>query len=128
MMSAMPSPSELSTLDMISWIAIGYGVLVVLLAVFAALRWQARPPWLGSMVWMLELLHGFRALGGVGALLGGDRPESMTTHVGYLVASVGLLPLAMQSIDEDESVWSVWVIAIAALAVSVVGWRLVVTQ
>ena len=117
-----------TTLDMISWIAIGYGVLVALLAAFAAWRWRARPPWLTSTVWMLEFLHGIRALGGVGDLLGGDRPGSMTTYVGYLITSVALLPIALQAVDEDESVWSVWVIAIAAVAVSVVGWRLVVTQ
>lgn len=123
MMATMPS-----TLDMISWIAIGYGALVVLLAVVAALRWGVRPPWLGSMVWMLELLHGIRAAGGLGALVGGDGPSPLTTYLGYLVASVALLPLAMQSVDGDESVWSVWVVAIAALAVSVVGWRVLVTQ
>lgn len=123
MMSAMPS-----TLDVISWMAIGYGVLVALLAVFSAFRWRARPSWLGSMVWMLELLHGVRAVGGLGALLAGDRPSSMTTYVGYLVASVALLPVALQAVQEDESVWSVWVIAIAAVAVSVVGWRLMMTQ
>ena len=117
-----------TTLDMISWIAIGYGVLVALLAAFAAWRWRARPPWLTSTVWMLEFLHGIRALGGVGDLLGGDRPGSMTTYVGYLITSVALLPIALQAVEDDESVWSVWVIAIAAVAVSVVGWRLVVTQ
>lgn len=117
-----------STLDMTSWIAIGYGGLVAFVAIFAALRWRARPPWLGSMVWMLEFLHGVRAVGGVGALLAGDRPSSMTTYLGYLLTSVALLPLALQAVDEDESVWSVWVIAIAAVAVSVVGWRLMVTQ
>jgi hypothetical protein len=52
----------------------------------------------------------------------------MLTYVGYLITSVGLLPLALQSVDEDESVWSVWVIAIAAVAVTVVGWRLMVTR
>lgn len=123
MMAAM-----LSTLDMISWIAIGYGVLVALLAVFSAWKWRTRPPWLGSTVWMLEFLHGVRAVGGLGALLAGDRPSSMTTYVGYLVISVALLPIAMQAVEDDESVWSVWVIAIAAVAVSVVGWRLMVTQ
>lgn len=123
MMSGMPS-----TLDMISLIAIGYGILVTLLAVYSAWRWRARPPWLVSMVWMLELLHGVRAVGGVGALLAGDRPASMVTYVGYLITSVALLPLALQSVDEDETVWSVWVIAIAAVVVSVVGWRLMVTQ
>ena len=121
-MATMPS-----TLDMISWIAIGYGVLVTLLAVLSAGRWHARPPWLGSMVWMLEFLHGVRAVGGVGALIAGERPSSMTTYVGYLMTSVLLLPLAMRAVEEDESVWSVWVIAIAAVAVSVVGWRLMVT-
>lgn len=123
MMAAMPS-----TLDLISWIAIGYGLLVTSAAVFAAIRWGARPPWLVSMVWMLEFLHGVRAIGGVGALLGGDRPGSMLTFVGYILTSVALLPLALQSVDEDESVWSVWVIAIAAFAVTVVGWRLMETQ
>lgn len=117
-----------TTLDMISWIAIGYGALVALLAAFAAWRWRARPPWLASTVWMLEFLHGIRALGGVGDLLGGDRPGSMTTYVGYLITSVALLPIALQAVEDDESVWSVWVIAIAAVAVSVVGWRLLVTQ
>ena len=123
MMSVMPS-----TLDMISWIAIGYGVLVALLAIFSAWRWRARPPWLGSMVWMLEFLHGVRAVGGLGALLAGDRPASLTTHVGYLITSVALLPIVLKAVEEDESVWSVCVIAIAAVAVSVVGWRLMVTQ
>jgi hypothetical protein len=123
MMSVM-----LSALDMISWIAIGYGALVALLAGFSALRWRARPRWLGSMVWMLAFLHGVRAIGGLGALLAGDRPASMTTYVSYLITSVALLPIALQAVDEDESVWSVWVIAIAAVAVSVLGWRLMVTQ
>jgi hypothetical protein len=123
MMSAMPS-----TLDMISWIAIGYGTLLALLAAFSAWRWRARPPWLGSMVWMLEFLHGVRAVAGLGALLAGDRPSSMTTYVGYLVTSVAVLPIALKAVEQDESVWSVWVIAIAAVAVSVVGWRLMVTQ
>ena len=118
----------LSTLDLISLIAIGYGVLVTVLAVISALRWRARPPWLGSMVWMLEFLHGVRAVGGLGSLLAGDRPASMTTYVGYLLTSVALLPLAMQSVEEDESVWSAWVIALAAVAVTVVGWRLMVTK
>ncbi len=123
MISVMPS-----TLDLTSWIAIGYGALVTLLAVISAWRWRARPPWLGSMAWMLEFLHGVRAVGGLGALLAGDRPSSMTTYVGYLMTSVVLLPIALQAVEEDESVWSVWVIAIAAVAVSVVGWRLMVTQ
>ena len=123
MMAPMPS-----TLDMISWIAIGYGVLVAVIGVSSALRWGARPPWLDSMVWMLEFLHGVRAVAGLGALLGGDRPSSMLTFVGYVLTSVALLPIALRAVEDDESVWAVWVIVIASVAVSVVGWRLMVTQ
>jgi hypothetical protein len=123
MMTAMPS-----TLDMISWIAVGYGVLLTLVAAYSVWRWRARPPWLASMVWMLEFLHGVRAVGGLGAMLAGDRPSNITTYVGYLVTSVAVLPIALKAVEDDESVWSVWVIAIAAVAVSVVGWRLVVTR
>jgi hypothetical protein len=117
-----------STLELISWIAIGYGVLLTVVAVYSALRWRARPPWIDSMVWMLELLHVVRAVGGLGVLLGGDRPSSMVTLVGYLMTSVALLPIALKAVEDDETVWSLWVIAIAAVAVTVVGWRLMVTQ
>jgi hypothetical protein len=120
---AMPS-----TLDLISWIAIGYGVLVAVLAAYSAMRWRARPPWLSSMAWMLELLHVVRAVAGVGAVLGGSTPASTVTFVGYLLTSVAVIPVALRAVEDDESVWAVWVIAIAAVTVSVVGWRLMVTQ
>ena len=63
------------------------------------------------MVWMLELLLVVRALAGLGALVGGDRPDSTSTHVGYLVASVCVLPIAMSSIEgrpggPGRSAWS----------------------
>ena len=117
-----------STLDLISWIAIGYGVLVTVAAVWSVSRWRARPPWIDSLVWMLEFLHVVRAVGGLGVLLGGDRPSSMVTLVGYLMTSVALLPVALEAVEDDESVWSLWVIAIATVGVTVVGCRLMVTQ
>lgn len=117
-----------SVLTQVTWIVIGYGALVSILAITAALRWRARPPWLGSMVWMLEFLAVVLVLTGAGALLaGGDRPESMSTHVGYLVASVCVLPIAMKSVEDDEGVWAVGVIAIAAIAVTVIAVRLLFT-
>jgi hypothetical protein len=123
MMSTMPS-----TLELISGIAIGYGVLVTVAAVMAALRWRARPPWLASLVWMLMFLHVVRAIGGVGVVLAGERPPSMVTFVGYVLTTVALPPVALKAVEDDESVWSVWVIAIVAVAVTVAGWRLMVTQ
>jgi threonine/homoserine efflux transporter RhtA len=51
----------------------------------------------------------------------------MSAHVGYLVAAVCVLPIAMQSVDDDRGPWSSGVIAVAALAVAVIGWRLAAT-
>jgi hypothetical protein len=114
-------------LAQVSWIAIGYGVLVSLVALWAGLKWRARPPWLGQLVWMLEVLMLLRAGLGAAALAGGDRPESMTTHVGYLITSVCVLPLAMQAVRDDDTAWAAGVIAIAAIAVTVVGVRILAT-
>jgi hypothetical protein len=114
-------------LDQISYIVIGYAVLVLLVAGYAALRWRERPPWLESMAWMLEFLLIVRALGGLGALAGDDRPESLSTYVGYLIASVCILPIAIASIREDPGPWSLGVLAVAVLGVGVVSWRLMAT-
>lgn len=120
----------MATLDLISVIVIGYGVLVTLVSAYAAWRWRARPPWLSQLVWMLELLCVVRALGGLGLILAGTRPEEPGTHIGYLLSSIAILPLALRSLDRDgtdEGPWAVGVIAAAALAVTVIGLRLMMT-
>lgn len=119
----MPGP-----LDQISWVVIGYAVLVLGVAGYAAWRWRARPPWLASMCWMLEVLAGIRALAGLGALSGDDRPDSMSTHIGYLLVSVLAIPLALSSVRDDEGPWSIGVIAVAVAAVGVVSVRVMTTQ
>jgi hypothetical protein len=119
----MPGP-----LDQISYVAVGYAGLVLLAAAYAAWRWRARPPWLASMCWMLELLVGLRALAGLGALAGGDEPSSLATYVGYLVVSVLVIPLALQSVRDDEGTWSIGVVAVAVLAAAVLSLRVVVTS
>ena len=116
-----------SALTQISVITIGYAVLVTLLALVVTLRRGDRPAWLGSMVWMLELLMVIRALSGLGAILGGSRPEAYSSHVGYLVASVCIMPIAMRSVSEDRGPWSSAVITVAALATTVVAVRLQMT-
>lgn len=116
-----------SLLTQLSVIAVGYGVLLTLVALFAVLRWRARPPWLVQLVWMLEFLMTLRLLGGLAAIAAGHRPDELTTNVGYLVASVCIMPIALGSVDEDEGVWSLGVIAVAALATTVVGVRLMMT-
>ncbi len=116
-----------SVLDQISVIVVGYAVLVALLAAFAAYRWGERPPWLDSLGWMLEFLLAVRAVAGLGALLSGDRPEAYSTHIGYLVASVCVMPLALRSVQDDRGKWSLGVVGVAALAVAVIGVRMMMT-
>ncbi len=118
----MPGP-----LDQISFVAVGYAVLVLLLAAYSAYRWRERPPWLDSMAWMLEFLVALRALAGLGALASGDRPDSMATHVGYLLASVCVVPIALGSTTEDRGPWSIGVLAVAVAAVGVMSVRVMMT-
>ena len=117
----MPSVST-----QITFIVVGYAALVALLALVVALRKQERPGWLDQLAWMLEALLVVRALAGLGAL-GGDGPPSTSTYVGYLIASVCVLPIAMQSVKDDRAVWSSAVVAVAAVAVGVIAVRLEMT-
>ena len=118
----MPSVST-----QVTWIVVGYAVLVAVLAVVSAARRHERGSWLDQMAWMLELLLVVRALVGLGPLLGEDKPGSVTTYVGYLVASVCVLPIAMRSIEGDRASWSAGVVAVAAVAVGVIAVRLEMT-
>ena len=117
----------MAALDQISWIVVGYAVLVALVAGLAAYRWRERPPWLDSMGWMLEALLAFRAVAGFGSMLAGQRPDEVSTHVGYLLASVCIVPLALRSVQDDRGVWSIGVVAIAAVTVAVISVRIVIT-
>ena len=118
----MPSVST-----QITYIVVGYAVLVAVLALVTALRRHERPRWLDQMVWMLELLLVVRALAGIGPLVGDDKPDSTSTYVGYLIASICVLPIAMKSIEGDRAVWSSAVVTVAALAIAVIGVRLEMT-
>ena len=117
----MPSVST-----QITWIVVGYAALVAVLALMVALRKQERPGWLGQMVWMLEALLVVRALAGLSAF-SGDGPDSTSTYVGYLLASVCVLPIAVKSVEGDRGVWSSAVVAVAAVAVGVLAVRLEMT-
>jgi heme A synthase len=124
MVDDAPMPSVTTQ---ISAIVIGYAALVTLLAFVVTLRRRERPRWLDQMVWMLELLVVVRGLAGLGTVFGDDPPPSMSTHVGYLVSSVCVLLIAMKSIEGDRAVWSSAVVAVAALAVTVIAVRIQMT-
>lgn len=117
----------MAALDQISWVVVGYAVLVALVAGWSAYRWRERPPWLASMAWMLELLVVLRAVAGLGWVAAGNRPDSTSTHLGYLLASVCVVPLALRSVQDDPGPWSLGVVAVAALAVAAMSLRVVWT-
>ena len=117
----MPSVST-----QITWIVVGYAGLVAVLALVVAVRKRERPGWLDQMAWMLEALLVVRALAGLSAF-SGDGPDSTSTYVGYLLAAVCVLPIAMKSVEGDRGVWSSGVVAVAAVAVGVIAVRLEMT-
>ena len=80
----------------ITYIVVGYAVLVALLALMVVLRKQERPGWLDQLAWMLEVLLVVRGLAGLGAFQG-NGPPSTSTYIGYLIASVCVLPIAMKT-------------------------------
>ena len=63
-----------------------------------------------------------------------DRPDSMLTHIGYAVASVGLVPMLVlrrpgdEQADQSVEPASLWVVAVALLAVAVCVVRLAQTR
>ena len=69
-----------------------------------------------------------RALAGLGALAAGDRPDSTATHVGYLVASVCVVPIALR-LDRARTAGRgrSAVLAVAVVAVGVISVRMMVT-
>ena len=116
-----------TALGQLTLVAAGYAGLVAVAALVLTLRRSTRPAWLDHGVWILELLMALRVVAGIGSMLDGQRPEEMSAHIGYLVAAVAVLPIAMQSVADDRGPWSNGVIAVAALAVAVVAVRLQMT-
>lgn len=116
-----------TALGQLTLVATGYAGLVAVAALVLTLMRRRRPAWLDQGVWIAELLMAVRVVAGIGTMLKGERPDELSAHVGYLVAAVAVLPIAMQSVANDRGPWSSGVIAVAALAVAVVGVRLQMT-
>jgi hypothetical protein len=115
------------TLAPIAWIVVGYALLVTIAAGVGVALSAPRPRWLDQLAWMLEALAVVLALVALAAL-SEERPDELTTHLGYLAASVVMVPLAMTSVKEDRGPWSSGVVAVAALATGVVAVRIMMTR
>lgn len=123
-------------MEIVGWLAAG---LLVLIAVAAAVA--TRVPALGGpvrhAVTVAEALLVVLVVADLGLVLRADpddRPDSMLTHVGYAVAAVGLIPLLawrrppVDDSDAEVEPASLWVVAVALLAVAVCVVRLVQTR
>ncbi len=117
-------------------------VLMGLLLVVAALavagtRAPALDPLARRAGWAAEVvLVGYVAWDLLG-LRGGDRPDSMVTHLGYAVAAVGLIPVLIfrapvepgaEGSAEPAAPASLWVLAVACVACAVVVVRMAQTR
>jgi hypothetical protein len=60
-------------------------------------------------------------------LLGGGRAAEPATHLGYLMASVVVLPLAVTNTSRSRTRWDAAIVGVAALATAIVTLRLRVT-
>jgi hypothetical protein len=111
-------------IDVLAWTLAGAAVLLALWSLEAAVR-GVRPsgPQLGALA-ALEVALLVQAVVAAVAMLAGDHESSRGIVVGYLVASVLLLPAGVLWGIADRSRWGNGVLAIACLAVAVVVLRL----
>jgi hypothetical protein len=114
-------------LNQLTYVAIVYAALVALAALVVAATRRPRPKLLDSSAWILEGVLVLRFVAGVGTLLHGEHAAEPEAYLGYLIASICILPVAMNALSEDKGPWSSAVIAVASIALTVIGVRLQAT-
>jgi hypothetical protein len=114
-------------LDQLSYVSIVYAALVMIAAAVVFFVRRQRPKVLDTAGWILEGLLVLRALAGAGTLIQGQRAAEQAPYIGYLIASVCLMPIAMNAVSDDREPWSSAVIAVVALALTVIGIRILMT-
>jgi heme A synthase len=100
--------------------------LALLAAGCFALR-RTRPPVLDKLLFVLEGALILRAMLGVGAMVTGAHRNPGATHLAYLLTSVALLPVMLDTLGDDRSHWSAAVIVVACLALAVISIRVQMT-
>jgi hypothetical protein len=115
-------------LDQLSYVSIGYAAAVAIGAGVVFFLKRPRPRMLDQSAWILEGLLALRALAGAGTLLSGQRAAEQAPYIGYLIASVCIMPIAMNAVSgDDRGPWSSAVIAVVGLALTVVSIRILMT-
>lgn len=114
-------------LDQLSYVSIVYAALVTIGAAVVFFLRRPRPKLLDTTAWILEGLMALRAVAGAGTLLHGQRAAEQAPYIGYLIASVCVIPIAMNAVSEDRGPWSSAVVAVVSLAVTVIAVRILMT-
>ena len=110
--------------DLVAWIVGAYALFVAVSGGLAVVRQHERAASLDQFSWMLAFLSFILVLVSLGTL--GAHPSS--THVGYLGAAAVVMPFAIVSVRHDRGAWTSGVLAVSAVAVGVVAWRVIVTS
>lgn len=112
---------------MIGPLAVVLGLAAVAVAV-AALIWAGldRPVRLGHVAGaaLVEVGLLVQAVIAVARLIGGTRPSSVATFVGYLAGSLVILPVGTLWALEERTRWSSVVLAVAGVTVALVEVRM----
>jgi hypothetical protein len=103
---------------------IGYALAVGVACLVPAVRGTPRSALVVPALAVVELGVTAQALLDVVALWHGPRPIELATHVGYLLASLVLVPVAAGSVRLDDSRWGSAALALGCLLVAVVTVRL----
>jgi heme A synthase len=104
-----------------------YAGLIAAVAGFHFVRRLRRPPGLDKLAWGLEIALVVRAMIAVAEIATGDKPPHLTTHIGYLISSVAILPIALAAVADERDHWTSAVLAVTVVAVLVVVIRLQMT-
>jgi len=111
------------TVALVVAVGVGTAALGVWALIWAALD---RPVRMGHLVLggVVEALLVLQAIVATVRLIGGTRPDSTGTFVGYLIGSLLVLPLGVLWALEERTRWSSVVLALACLTVGIIVLRM----
>jgi hypothetical protein len=90
----------------------------------AALSGRRRSPTVTAAIGILQVAVILQATLDVVAVASGDRPDSLSVHVAYLVASVLIIPIVVASMRLDPQRWGSASLAVGCVTLAIVCLRL----
>ena len=101
-----------------------YALGVAAVCAVTAVHGRQRSALIVPALILIEVCLLGQAVFGVAHLAGGPRPAELATHLGYLGASVTVLPAAAASVRLEEHRWGSTALAVGCVVAAVVSIRL----